>query len=163
MIHKFHVTNYLSFYQNTTQNKNWQWKPCFSVFFWQILAPGFPTNARMVMKLCQLLKVNLIRTIYDDEHYYIIFEKASKIIFLSPFWKKMMKVYPWRCCYSLYKKCPNMEFFLVRIFLYSVQIQERRDQRKLRFWTLFTQLLVKIWLHFWWRFQSKIQNIYVDF
>ena len=29
-------------------------------------------------------------------------------------------------------KCPNMQFFLVRIFLYS-------DRKKLRIWTLFTQ------------------------
>ena len=47
--------------------------------------------------------------------------------------------------YSLREKCPNTEFFLVRIFLYSVQIQENTDQDKLRIckefciWTLFTQ------------------------
>ena len=40
---------------------------------------------------------------------------------------------------SLREKCPNVEFFLVRIFLYSVrkspysvQIQENTDQKKLR-------------------------------
>ena len=32
----------------------------------------------------------------------------------------------------LREKCPNTEFFLVRIFLYS-------DQKKLRIWTHFTQ------------------------
>ena len=37
-----------------------------------------------------------------------------------------------QCIHSLREKCPNMEFFLVRIFLYS-------DQEKLRIWTLFTQ------------------------
>ena len=55
--------------------------------------------------------------------------------------------------------CPNTEFFLVLIFLYSnwiqentdqkklrskspysVQIQENANQKKLRFWTLFTQI-----------------------
>ena len=40
---------------------------------------------------------------------------------------------------ALPEKCPNTEFFLVRIFLYSVQIQENADQEKLRIWTLFTQ------------------------
>ena len=27
------------------------------------------------------------------------------------------------------EKCPNTEFFLVRIFLYSVRIQENKDQK----------------------------------
>ena len=40
---------------------------------------------------------------------------------------------------TLRKKCPNMEFFLIRIFLYSVRIQKNADQKKLRIWTLFTQ------------------------
>ena len=40
---------------------------------------------------------------------------------------------------TLPEKCPNTEFFLVCIFLYSVQIQENTDQKKLRIWTLFTQ------------------------
>ena len=36
-------------------------------------------------------------------------------------------------------KCPKMEFFLFRIFLYSVRIQENMDQKELHLWTLFTQ------------------------
>ena len=39
---------------------------------------------------------------------------------------------------TLREKCPNTEFFQVRIFLYSVQRQENTDQKKLRIWTLFT-------------------------
>ena len=35
--------------------------------------------------------------------------------------------------------CPYKEFFLVRIFLYLVGIQENTGQKKLRIWTLFTQ------------------------
>ena len=31
---------------------------------------------------------------------------------------------------SLREKCPNTEFFLVRIFLYSVRVQENTDQKK---------------------------------
>ena len=31
---------------------------------------------------------------------------------------------------TLREKCPDREFFLVRIFLYSVQIQENRNQKK---------------------------------
>ena len=37
---------------------------------------------------------------------------------------------------SLREKCRNTEYFLVRIFLYSVQIQENTDQKILRIWTL---------------------------
>ena len=63
-----------------------------------------------------------------------------------------------KCCLkiSLQRKCPNAEFFLVRIFLYSdwtrrftqspysVRIHENMDQKKLRIWTLFTQCIHKI-------------------
>ena len=45
---------------------------------------------------------------------------------------------------TLHEKCPNMEFFLFRIFLYSVRIQENTDLRKLRIWKLFTQCQVAI-------------------
>ena len=41
--------------------------------------------------------------------------------------------------FSMKEKCPNTEFFLVRFFLYSVRIQEKTDQNKLRIWTTFTQ------------------------
>ena len=41
--------------------------------------------------------------------------------------------------YTLRENCANTKFFLVRIFLYSVLIQENTDQKKLRIWTLFTQ------------------------
>ena len=40
---------------------------------------------------------------------------------------------------ALCGKCPNAELFLVRIFLYLVQIQENTDQKNLRIWSLFTQ------------------------
>ena len=37
---------------------------------------------------------------------------------------------------TLRENCPNTEFFLVRILLYSVQIRGNTDQKKLRIWTL---------------------------
>ena len=40
---------------------------------------------------------------------------------------------------TLREKSPNMEFFLVFIFLYSVRIQENTDKKKLCIWTFFTQ------------------------
>ena len=39
----------------------------------------------------------------------------------------------------LREKCPNTEYFLVRIFLYSDWIQENTYQKNLCIWTLFTQ------------------------
>ena len=44
---------------------------------------------------------------------------------------------------SLREKCPNTEFFLVRILLYLEKIQENTDQKKLRIWTLFTKWFLK--------------------
>ena len=41
--------------------------------------------------------------------------------------------------HTLREKWPNTEFFLVRIFLYSVRIQGNTDQKKLHIFTLFTQ------------------------
>ena len=38
--------------------------------------------------------------------------------------------------FTLRENCPKTEFFLVRIFLYSVRIQENTDQKKLRIWTV---------------------------
>ena len=52
---------------------------------------------------------------------------------------------------SLGKNCPNTEFFLVRIFLYS-------DHKKLRIWTLLTQCIKKNYLHFY----IKSQRIYPE-
>ena len=42
---------------------------------------------------------------------------------------------------SLREKCPNTEFFLVCIFPYSVWIREEKDQKRLRIWTLFRQIV----------------------
>ena len=42
---------------------------------------------------------------------------------------------------SLREKFPNTKFFLVRIYLYSVRIQENTDQKKPRIWTLFMQCI----------------------
>ena len=45
---------------------------------------------------------------------------------------------------SLCEKCPNTEYFLVRIFPhsdYSVRMRENTDQKILRIWPLFTQWL----------------------
>ena len=44
-----------------------------------------------------------------------------------------------------HEKCPNTEFFLVRIFLYLDWIQENTDQKKLRIWILFMHHAVKVW------------------
>ena len=48
-------------------------------------------------------------------------------------------------CYTLCEKHPNTEFFLA-------QIQENKDQKKLRTWTLFTQCKIC------WKWQSVAQD-----
>ena len=40
---------------------------------------------------------------------------------------------------TLREKCPNTDFFLVRIFPQADWMREKRDQKKLRIWTIFTQ------------------------
>ena len=40
---------------------------------------------------------------------------------------------------TLCEMCPNTDFFLVRIFPYSVKIRENTDQKKLLIWTFFAQ------------------------
>ena len=42
---------------------------------------------------------------------------------------QFMKNWLYSQAFALREKCPNTELFLVRIFLYSVQIQENTDQR----------------------------------
>ena len=42
--------------------------------------------------------------------------------------KKELSVLWFPGTYALREKCPNTEFILVRIFLYSVRIQENTDQ-----------------------------------
>ena len=50
----------------------------------------------------------------------------------------------WMGCagFCMCEKCLHTEVFLVRIFPYSVRIRENTDQKKLRFWTLFTQYIL---------------------
>ena len=46
---------------------------------------------------------------------------------------------------SLREKCPNTEFFQLRIFLCSDRIRRFSDQKKVLIWTLFTQWLFWLW------------------
>ena len=55
---------------------------------------------------------------------------------------------------TLSEKCPNTEFFLVRIFLYSNWIQEITEQKKLRIWTFFMQ---------WHKYSSNTEKFYFSF
>ena len=65
-----------------------------------------------------------------------VFLVASSLNVQSSKGIKPIKIYSW-VKQSLREKYPTTEFFLVRIFLYSVQIQENRDHKKHRIWTLF--------------------------
>ena len=80
-------------------------------------------------------------------------EIFKRTLFLEQFWATASEhsIY----IYSLREKCPNTEFFLVRIFSlsdwirrdteilrispHSVRMRENTGQLKLRIWTLFTQ------------------------
>ena len=48
---------------------------------------------------------------------------------------------------ALREKDPNTEFFLVRIFQYSVEMRENANQKKSRIWTLFAQWSFLLYLH----------------
>ena len=68
---------------------------------------------------------------------------------------------------ALREKCPNTEFFLVRIFphadwirrdtSYSVRMRENTDQKKLRIWTHFTKWKVHRSHYFSWFLKKKMQ------
>ena len=63
------------------------------------------------------------------------------LTFQNPGFNTLYKLAYWN---TLREKCPNTELFLVRIFLYSVRIQENTDQKQLRIWTHFTQSQAKL-------------------
>ena len=56
--------------------------------------------------------------------------------------------------FSLREKCPSPEFFLVRVFPYSVRMRENTDQKKLRIWALFMQCSVCLLLNHDFIYQS---------
>ena len=60
---------------------------------------------------------------------------------------------------SLREMYSSTEFFLVRIFLYSIRIQENTDQKKLRIWTLFTQCLSKKRIKLLLQAQKYVENV----
>ena len=65
-------------------------------------------------------------------------------VFMSHLRKEMLIL-------TLREKCPNKEFFLVRIFPFSDWIRENTDQKKLRIWTLFTKC------KYWWLNSLELQ------
>ena len=73
-------------------------------------------------------------------NYPIISSSVLHLFIVTPGLAKMLT------CISraLREKSPNTEFFLVRIFLYSVRTQENTDKKKPRIWTLFTQWSIYI-------------------
>ena len=56
--------------------------------------------------------------------------------------------YSCRMLKNMEQENSNMEFFLVIIFLYSVRIQGKTDQKKLLIWTLLTQWFSEKAFHF---------------
>ena len=70
--------------------------------------------------------------------------KFNKIITIFHLWvwHKRSTQHSYKDSPSLHEKCPNTELFLVRIFLYSVRIQENTDQKLHA--VLFTQFFAQI-------------------
>ena len=75
----------------------------------------------------------------------------KKLVIFQPI--KCQKMVKTNWYWTLRKKCPNAEFFLVRIFLYSDWRKKNTDQKKHRIWRPSTQWKDKIiteelkWLH----------------
>ena len=69
--------------------------------------------------------------------------RLNVLIFLTVYELKLFLF-----CSSLREKCPNTEFFLVRIFLYSGQTRENTDQKNSVFIHLYAVL-----------FKAKTTNI----
>ena len=65
---------------------------------------------------------------FFDDHEYKRSKMGSKLQYRRVVFRIISDIYD----EALREKCPNTEFFLLRIFLYS-------DQKKIRIWTLFTQ------------------------
>ena len=59
----------------------------------------------------------------------------------------------------LCEKCSNTEFLLVRIFLYLDWKQKNTDQKKLRFWTFFTQCFGSL-IHLIFEFDHKQLHVF---
>ena len=59
-----------------------------------------------------------------------------RLTFFNQFCHLFLLVPSTKLYITLREKCPNTEFFLVRIFLYSFRIQENTDQKKLRIWKM---------------------------
>ena len=52
-------------------------------------------------------------------------------------------------CTTLRQKCPNTEFFLVRVFPYSARIRENMGHNKLPIWILFTHSMTSLLPTYW--------------
>ena len=100
---------------------------CYS-FCYLITLKIYQSNPPCVIVTAKLIRLHLHNPLVINPH---IDEVKVASCFLSRVTSK--------CTFTLPEKCPNTEVFLVHIFLYSVQIQENTDQKRLRIWTLFTQ------------------------
>ena len=84
-------------------------------------------------------------------------QKGKEIAFIKEIFREIKNPWIIPTGWSTAWKVSKYEVFLVRVFLYSVRIQENTDQKKLRIWTLFTQwsfCLLSIFFmalicHFW--------------
>ena len=83
------------------------------------------------------LSLSLYIYVYIYIFWYIFLLESSKI---------MGNINPKFLFQSLREKYPRTEFFLVRIFMYSVRLQQDNDRKKPRIWTLFMQWILSYML-----------------
>ena len=135
------------------------WKRTFFVEFWANRAELFGSCALpekfYTMKFGKMLVFHVVNVIAKPELYWSFLIMFSQIYRLISSTKLQMHFsYIVECAFAtagswfmkleltkttLRKKCSNTELFLVRIFQYSVRIQENAHQKNLRICTLFTQ------------------------
>ena len=114
--------------------------------------PDVIKGSRMTERSAEAVTL-MVLILYQSEDvgatYFLLSNKHLPMVFLlfSRPWSTIQNIpyYSFAWSVTLREKCPNTEFFLVRIFLHSdwirkfIQIQENTNQKKFRIWILFTQ------------------------
>ena len=119
------------------------WQTFFTLYATWIHAPKLNLTKKTWVQICfkpLYKKWNFplkISSVNGKLHFCVQCYKAMSKLFLLLIHFRSMLLFV-NTIKTLREKCPNTEFFLVRIFPYSVRIRENTDHKKLRIWTIFT-------------------------
>ena len=119
------------------------WQIFFTLYATWIHAPKLNLTKKTWVQICfkpLYKKWNFplkISSVNGKLHFCVQCYKAMSKLFLLLIHFRSMLLFV-NTIKTLREKCPNTEFFLVRIFPYSVRIRENTDHKKLRIWTIFT-------------------------